>query len=583
MPRFRVNSSRRLLHFGLLSWAMLTAGCHDTVSPPDDGVNVRSTVTLPLYGVSTIKGAGRVMLSNPGRYAVIPQFAATTDFAAPSDTRASVPDFQYAIGASGAVSAIVSTGRDVSPRISPAEVFHARLRDMERKSAPDAIAYADRRALEVQSGVALRVAVPVTRDFRVLASLSPSTYTTVTARLQFEGANILVYVDEQAPAAGGFTAADYVAFGHQFDLDLYPVDVAAFGRPSDVDANGRTFVLFTPAVNRLELTPGQCGSYVAGFVVGSDLTASAGANRAEIMYQAVPGVPTGGPSCSVLRADVLRRTAAATFIHELQHLISYNQHVLVRRGAAEANWLNEALSHVAEELGGKVYEARYPCPAFPICPSDGRASSGQLFPDSAQGFLTPNFSNAYGFFAAHGSFSLTSPTGYATLEERGVSWLFLRWLADQKGDRVLPALVQTNRTGTANIEAAAGEAFERLFADFLAATLLDDYPRAAPGDIATRHQFTSRNLRAIYARLHAIAPGAYPLAYPLDVTGLAVNERLTPTSATLTRSMKPGSLDLLEFTSTVPGDGLFFRGAPAPAFDRALKAQLTVVRLPELP
>ena len=35
-------------------------------------------------------------------------------------------------------------------------------------------------------------------------------------------------------------------------------------------------------------------------------------------------------------------------------MISFNQHVLVRDGDAEDTWLNEGLSHYAEELGGRV-------------------------------------------------------------------------------------------------------------------------------------------------------------------------------------------------------------------------------------
>ena len=41
-------------------------------------------------------------------------------------------------------------------------------------------------------------------------------------------------------------------------------------------------------------------------------------------------------------------------IHEFQHMISFNQHVLVRGGNAEETWLNEGLSSFAEELGGRL-------------------------------------------------------------------------------------------------------------------------------------------------------------------------------------------------------------------------------------
>ena len=39
--------------------------------------------------------------------------------------------------------------------------------------------------------------------------------------------------------------------------------------------------------------------------------------------------------------------------HEFQHLISCNQHVLLRNGRCEESWLNEAMSHVCEDLIGR--------------------------------------------------------------------------------------------------------------------------------------------------------------------------------------------------------------------------------------
>jgi hypothetical protein len=179
-----------------------------------------------------------------------------------------------------------------------------------------------------------------------------------------------------------------------------------------------------------------------------------------------------------------------------------------------------------------------------------------------------------------GEFSLTSPTSLGTLEERGGSWLFLRWLADQKGDAALTALAQTSKTGTANVEAVAGEAFPTLFADFLAATLLDDFPGAALGQIDRRYTFGSRNLRAIYARLNVTAPAQFPKVYPLDVNDLTNTEKLTPLSPVMTKEMKPGSFSLFQFTSTSAAAGVTFRPPGGGGFKGSLNAQVTIVRLP---
>jgi hypothetical protein len=567
----------------LLLSTVALVGCAD--SPPVGPGPTPSTATrvsLQAFGVQTVPGAAGVTLVNPGRYAVLPQFAATRDFAT-GTARATVASFPFQIGGVAPVTAqVVERAPVPGAKLSDVEAFHLRLRQIEREEAPRAIANMQARRnrpqvnLSVQSAAAL-----TTREFRVLSSLTASTYVTVTARLVFSGTNILMYVDNAAPTTGGFTDTEYASFGRQFDTDLFPIDVANFGATSDIDSNGRTFVLFTPVVNRLTLGSGQCGSYVAGFFNGADLSGSSNGNRGEIFYSSVPGEPAGGPTCNPLAQAVVRNAAPATFIHELQHMISYNQHVLVRSGPSEDIWLNEGLSHIAEELGGKLYESRYPCPNLPPCPaSPGRASTAQIFPDSAQGFLPPNFGNAYDFFSSREDFSLTSPTGFGTTEERGVAWLFLRWLIDQKGDAKLRELVQTRNVGTANIAAVAGEPFTTLYADFLAATLLDDYPGTTSGQVASRYQFTSRNLRAIYARLNVVAAAQYPTPYPLDVATLSSANVLTPSSPAVSREMKPASLDLFQFTSTVPNTGISFMPTTGTTFQSNLNAQLTVVRLP---
>jgi hypothetical protein len=557
---------------------VLMAGCSDNDSRPQRG---NTAVTLNVYQSQTLSGAGDVTFVNAGRYAVLPQFAATTDFAE-GTSRSTVPSFSFSIGGK-TPAPVLQLSRPESPltALRPEDAFHMRLREIEREEAPRAIAYAQQ--LRERPPVQLRVQntlSKVDRDFRVLSDLVGRTYVTVTARQVFAGNNILVYVDNQTPVTFGFSDADYAAFGKQFDADLFPIDVAAFGATSDQDGNARTLVLFTPIVNRLTLGSGKCGSYVAGFFNGADLSGSLNGNKAEVLYQAVPGEPAGGPTCLLLTQSTVRANAPATFIHELQHLISYNQHTLSRSGSPESVWMNEGLSHVAEELGGKLYESRYPCPNLPPCPPAGRTSTSQIFPDSAQGFLPPNFRNAYDFFSSRLNFSLTSPTAFGTIEERGVSWLFLRWFVDQKGEGRLSQLVQTRNVGTANVEAVAGESFGVLFADFLTAVLLDDYPGAAAGEIPSRYQYSSRNLRAIYARLNTTIPQNFPRAYPLELNDLAQINRITPTSAAATRTMKPGSFDLFSFVSTLGSSAVTFESPGGREFDDALKTQITVVRMP---
>src|SRR5437879_12228080 len=79
--------------------------------------------------------------------------------------------------------------------------------------------------------------------------------------------------------------------------------------------------------------------------------------------------PFGTLSCahSVSKVNSL---VPVTFIHEVQHMISFGQHYLRRAGAPEVLWLNEGLSHFAAEMGGRAY---LPAPAAaPFCDYVGR-------------------------------------------------------------------------------------------------------------------------------------------------------------------------------------------------------------------
>ena len=175
------------------------------------------------------------------------------------------------------------------------------------------------------------------------------------------GQRVAIFVDNDAPA-GGYTDPELTEVGNLFDDYLYPIDTVAFGRESDVDANGAVIVLLTHRVNALSPGCDSTGSVVLGYFFGADLlprsAANPGSNEAEIFYGLVPD-PLNA-SCDISAEFALSRLPA-TFIHEFQHMISFNQHVLVRSGTSEDTWLNEGLSHFAEELGGRqIPDCRVP-------------------------------------------------------------------------------------------------------------------------------------------------------------------------------------------------------------------------------
>src|SRR5207245_622782 len=118
--------------------------------------------------------------------------------------------------------------------------------------------------------------------------------------------------------------------------------------------NGVVLVLMTGKVNSLVAAPCTTG-YVAGYFYGGDLLAGyAGGNSAEIFYSMTPD-PNATLSCAHTAAGV-KHTVPGTFIHEFQHMISWGHHVTPSgTGLPEELWLNEGLSHYAEELGARLF------------------------------------------------------------------------------------------------------------------------------------------------------------------------------------------------------------------------------------
>jgi hypothetical protein len=380
------------------------------------------------------------------------------------------------------------------------------------------------------------------------------------ARLKYTGARVYVYEDTGVPS--GFSASEYAKFGTLFDDVLYPIDTAAFGFPSDVDGNGHIIVLLSQKINQLTARADcqSTGAYVAGYFFGYDLTTGAGSNRSEVFYSVAPD-SVAQFSCAHRKSQVTTQTPT-TFIHEFQHMISYNQHVLVRRGQPEVTWLNEGLSHIAEELGSKYYEAKYP-------PPTGRTVSTQLFPDSSQGFINQDVRNAYMYLLAPRGKSVTTFAALGTLEERGAAWLFLRWLGDQKGDQIYRQLVETTKHGTDNVSSAAGEPFPALFGDFGIATYTDSIDGVPRSAVPVRYRFTSRNTRQIFGRLYPLRPN------PIATTQLSCDGSVTQTMLQGT-----SSYFLTGSTSGCSGTRLDLTAADGSALPASLLPQLAIFRLP---
>ncbi|HEX8944974.1 MAG TPA: hypothetical protein VF785_17695, partial [Gemmatimonadaceae bacterium] len=199
-----------------------------------------------------------IKLSGGAKYLVVPQFATGSPNAGVAD----VP-VAYQIGVTTTSSTSLAAGSLVPTTV--ASPFQGSAPLPLQQQLDDALRESARR--EVLSGSWHSAAIPAVgarknvtaalpdvgslRDFRVIfGALGSFSSSTVSARLDYVGANLLLYVDTLAPA-NGFTSAQLQAFGQYFDQTLYQIDVAAFGAPADVDGNGRVIMLLSPSVNRL--------------------------------------------------------------------------------------------------------------------------------------------------------------------------------------------------------------------------------------------------------------------------------------------------------------------------------------------
>lgn len=574
--------------------AVAATACYklETTSPPGATLSFKSNPCLSPDTVQlAVAQAQRIDCSNGGTtltfaaagasYLVVPEFA--TD-------QAAFQFVEYAVdsGAAAPAAALSWVGARtshgaaaVSARILAAVQHTAaqRLADarMLRRGQTLAPAIRAARARSAAGAArAVRAAVPAQgslRNFQVLSNLLGTTdeWATVTASLQYVGSNILLYADTLAPA-GGFTPTQLQAYGQYFDQTLFPIDTTAFGPPTDIDGNGHVIVLMSTVVNA-DTPTATCESegFVAGFFNAEDYTPTAtdpNSNQGEIFYTIVPD-PNGQYSCAHPLSD-LESIVPPTFLHELQHLIDFGEHVVVSGGQPLSSWLDEGLSIAAEELGSIHYELQCPGTAC-------RTDPTQLFPDSSQPFVQDFLYDSY-------EYGLLPDTAAVLLENdadggfswRGGAWLLVRWMADQRGSAVFRALERGPDDGVAAIAQVMGEPFPQAFADFGLALYTDSLPGLARTTAPVADRFATRNLRQMWGRLYATSGGTtdIPLAMPVQLYSI--------TSDTTSYVIYPGTTTYLRLDtpSNEAKVSVQFAGPGGAPFAAGLMPQLAIFRLP---
>ena len=392
-----------------------------------------------------------------------------------------------------------------------------------------------------------------------------TTFDTIAAVVKSVGTFGIALEDTAAPALG-FSQTDYDQFVAEFDSKTYPTDTTYFGGPSDLDGNGAVYLVFTPQVNKATERGSQ--TVTAGFFFAGDLFPASGtngcpaSNEGELVYLLVPD-PTGQFS-DRRGTSTVRRLSRGTLAHEFQHLINAATRILETGGPPEDLWLDEGLSHLAEEVVGYAVTGLGPG-------SNLTYAQAHVDPGAFDAFFRQNFVRLSVYLDRPDSVSKNSPIqDDADLATRGATWSFLRWTLDQTATSateaaVTRALVHTTETGVDNLASAVGASFDSLLPGWLLALYADDFVSG----VDPAYQVASWDLRDVYQNGFG--------GYPLTPQAIAYSDGTTDFSIVA----GSGRYFLLSAGSTSPALALRFSDRSGSPLSRtALDPRLLVLRLP---
>lgn len=337
---------------------------------------------------------------------------------------------------------------------------------------------------KTQPGFQLLAAPPTVGDQRTFQA-SCTSEPNVAAEAVSVGSEGVIYED-LIDGGGFFSTAAYDSIVAEFDTIVFPTDTLYFGAPLDFDDNQRVIILVTTAVNAL--TTGSYDDPAAGFVAGyfcpADVVSGFG-NDAEMFYIVAPdpdGEYNGGGGS--LTTDEVRQIMINVIAHEFQHLINNQTGPPFPTGGASEIWINEGLSHLAEEVNGHAVTGLMPGSSISAADFISQVSF-----DDFSTWYAPQLTNLNTY--------LSSPTDSATLVQqqdpaqvgdglgsfrmRGANWMFVRYLLDRYATPATEAQVTRQLIGSTGGTRAAlaslfGQPFEDLVSDYNSMLTATDRP-----------------------------------------------------------------------------------------------------------
>ena len=361
------------------------------------------------------------------------------------------------------------------------------------------------------SVLALAVAVGDTITYRVpnvLVTDLCNNFTAIRAVVKAIGKKAQIAQDVNSPSS--FTTSDFTAIAAEFDDLIFKTDTSWFGAPTDINKDGRITILYTPEVNKF--TKKGSTSYIGGFFWGGDLFTKEDYARAtppiqcpqtneqEVFYllAADPTGTFGDPRSTAL----VRQATRGTIAHEFQHMI--NQGIRqFNQGADpfEVDWLNEGLSHFAEEAVGRASRGFGDFQS--LTGADVRANG-----DDYAAYFQQNLGRFASYLSRPDTTSPTSASAATELPARGAAWALLRYTADQfspsNARQFFKRLVAGPSSSVTNLVQRAGAPFDQIISGWLVANYADNLNISG---LDPRFSYTSWNMRDAITG----SPGSYPL------------------------------------------------------------------------
>ena len=442
--------------------------------------------------------------------------------------------------------------------------FHNEMRDKEERLMRE-VGLENLVVASTRSGPARVVAQAdspskITLDTSTGSDCTTSAAAKKTALKIYETDDLVFYQDSTQNATDPFTVANASKMASYYTTHSKQMIIDYFGKPSDIDNNGKVVVFVTPIVK----------DDVAAFVWSGDFfttSSCASSNERELIY---------------FNHDIIKsmdngvHQALETLAHEMKHVVSiYNRIAASRRAGSSQyhpQWVEEGTAEIAGEMSARIAWASIGGPAVnaQVTRNSFVNTAGNIVPENYG--IAIKLARTAWYLSGQPNGLVVTPTGAPDgASVYGSGWLFHRWLGDAHGnaasapkrDATLFRALNDSLAGqgSAGIAGELGVPFLDLLQQFAVAVTMHKATTASVPRDFTSYEFTTA--AEIFCTPNPL--GVFP--WPVTTTGTPgdcnatprVTEQSTPTvsfrTAQYSGSMGPTGMRIHDFLSNGTGTG----------------------------